>query len=150
MTTSLIRPVLTAALALSVGLSLAACGGGGTAPASGAASGASTSQSGAASSSTEEDGATKEDLKLALQTVKDTLAKNPELTQIYLANDVDKPTEKYGMLVVPYAHSESTEKLTTSVVEIEGGKYKIGALAKESQKTWEIDQDGKISEKTDK
>ncbi|MCD4549523.1 hypothetical protein [Schaalia sp. lx-260] len=137
MKNSLLRITLAASLVVTMGIGLAAC------------SSSSSTQSGAsASAASGEDSATKADLEKALQTVKDTLASKPELTQIYLANDVDKPTEKYGMLVVPYAYSDATEKLTTSIVEINGGKYVIGAVAKESQKTWQIDQDGKISEKT--
>lgn len=140
MKSSLLRLTLAATLALGLGGGLAACSGGS------GDSGASTS---ATATVEGEDAETKADLVLALETVQQTLADNPDLTQIYLANDVDKPTEKYGMLVVPYHHSEATEKLTTSVVEIENGKYVIGAVALESQKTWLIDQDGNITEKTE-
>ncbi|QWW20407.1 hypothetical protein I6B53_04825 [Schaalia sp. 19OD2882] len=148
MKNSIIRTALAATLALGLGAGLAACGGattGGDAAASGAAT---SSQSAGSQTAQGEDAETKADLELALKTVKDTLAEQPDLPKVYLAGDVDKPTEKYGMLVVPYKHSDATEKLTTSIVEIKDGKYVIGALAKESQKTWQIDQDGNISEKT--
>ncbi|WP_115727492.1 hypothetical protein [Actinomyces culturomici] len=142
MKNSLLRIGLAVALAVSAGAGLAAC--------SGSDSAAGSSQSSSASASQGEDAETKADLEAARQTILDTLKDNPDLTQIYLASDVKKPTEKYGMLVVPYAYSEATEKLTTSIVKIESGpKFIIGAVAKESQKTWEIDQDGKISEKTE-
>ncbi len=140
MKNSLIRIALAATLALGLGAGMSACSSD-TGSESGSASTAVASDS--------EDAETKADLELALKTVNDTLASNPDLTQIYLAADVDKPTEKYGMLVVPYVHSDATEKLTTSIVEISDGKFTIGAVAKESQKTWEIDQDGNISEKTE-
>lgn len=135
MKNSALRVSLAALLALGLGVGVSAC------------SGSSSSSSSSASQAQGEDAATKADLEKARQVVTDTLKDKPELTQIYLASDVDKPTEKYGMLVVPYAYSDATEKLTTSIVEISGGKYTIGALAKSSQKTWTIDQDGKISEK---
>ncbi|WP_022868369.1 hypothetical protein [Schaalia vaccimaxillae] len=143
MKNSLLRVGLVAALALTTTAGLAACS---DSSESGATS---TAESAAVPAAEGDDAATKEDLVNARQVVIDTLASNPDLTQIYLANDVDKPTEKYGMLVVPYNWSDATEKLTTSIVKIDGGKYVIGALASESQKTYEIDQDGNISEVTE-
>ncbi|WP_026460987.1 hypothetical protein [Schaalia suimastitidis] len=140
MKNSLLRITLAVTLALGLSGGLAACSSSGT------TSNSDTSSSAAADS---EDAETKADLELALTTVKETLETNPDLTQIYLANDVDKPTEKYGMLVVPYDHSDATEKLTTSIVEIQDGKFIIGAVAAASQKTWQIDQDGTITEVTE-
>lgn len=141
MKNSLLRISVALALALTGSSALAACSG----------SDAPAAQSAASDSAAQgEDAETKADLELARKTILDTLADNPDLDQIYLASDVKKPTEKYGMLVVPYAYSEATEKLTTSIVKIEKGpKFIIGAVAAESQKTWEIDQDGKISEKSE-
>lgn len=139
MKNSLLRIGLAAALTLTSAAGLTACSGSGTTTA-GSSSAASAAQG--------EDAATKEDLVKARQVILDTLAENGELTQIYLANDVDKPTEKYGMLVVPYDWSDETEKLTTSIVKIDNGKFVIGALAAGSQKEYQIDQDGKISEVT--
>ncbi|MDC4232917.1 hypothetical protein M3T53_04225 [Actinomyces sp. B33] len=137
MKNSLLRIGLAAAIAMTGTAGLAACSGSSDAP---AAAGQSAAVEG-------EDAATKDDLVRARQTILDTLESNPSLTQIYLANDVDKPTEKYGMLVVPYDWSDDTEKLTTSIVKIEGGtNFVIGALAAQSQKTYQIDQDGTISE----
>lgn len=141
MKNSLVRIGLVAALALTSAAGLAAC--------SGSDSGAATAESSAAAPAAQgDDAATKEDLTKARQVVLDTLESNGDLPQIYLANDVDKPTEKYGMLVVPYDWSDATEKLTTSIVKIDGGKFVIGALAKESQKEYQIDQDGTITEVT--
>lgn len=137
MKNSLLRITLALALALTGSSALAACSG-------------SDAPAASDSAAQGEDAETKADLELARKTILDTLADNPDLDQIYLASDVKKPTEKYGMLVVPYAYSEATEKLTTSIVKIEKGpKFIIGAVAAESQKTWEIDQDGKISEKSE-
>lgn len=143
MKNSLVRIGLAAALALTSAAGLAACSGSdsGAAPAGAESSAAAPAAQG-------DDAATKEDLTKARQVVLDTLAENGDLPQVYLANDVDKPTEKYGMLVVPYDWSDSTEKLTTSIVKIDGGKFVIGALAKESQKEYQIDQDGTITEVT--
>ena len=134
---SVLRVGLAAALIVTSAAGIAACS-------SGSESG---SDSTSAVQTSGEDSATKADLEAARQVVLDTLKDNPDLTQIYLANDVDKPTEKYGMLVVPYDYSDATEKLTTSIVDItDGTDFTIGALAAESQKTWEIDQDGNITE----
>lgn len=139
---SILRASLALTLALTGTAGLAAC--------SGSSDSAATTQSAASETAQGEDAETKADLELARQTILDTLADNPDLDQIYLASDVKKPTEKYGMLVVPYAYSDATEKLTTSIVKIEEGpKFIIGAVAAESQKTWEIDQDGTITEKTE-
>ena len=138
MKNTLLRIGLAAALALTSAVGLTACSGSGT----------TADSSSAPSAAQGEDAATKEDLEKARQVILDTLAENGELTQIYLANDVDKPTEKYGMLVVPYDWSDATEKLTTSIVKIDNGKFVIGALAAESQKEYQIDQDGKITEVT--
>lgn len=136
MKNSLLRVGLAAVLIFTSAVSVAACG-------SDSDSGSDTS----AAETSGEDSGTKADLEAARQVILDTLKDNPDLTQIYLANDVDKPTEKYGMLVVPYDYSDATEKLTTSIVDItDGTDFTIGALAAESQKTWEIDQDGNITE----
>lgn len=143
MKTSILRIGLAATLAVTLGAGLGACS------SDSSSSDAATTQSASAEAADGEDAETKADLELARQTILDTLADNPDLDQIYLASDVKKPTEKYGMLVVPYAYSEATEKLTTSIVKIESGpKFVIGAVAAESQKTWEIDQDGNITEAT--
>lgn len=142
MKTSILRIGLAAILAVALGVGLGACS-------SDSSSSSATTQGAPAEAADGEDAETKADLELARQTILDTLAENPDLDQIYLASDVKKPTEKYGMLVVPYAYSEATEKLTTSIVKIEPGpKFVIGAVAAESQKTWEIDQDGNIAEAT--
>lgn len=142
MKTSILRIGLAAILAVALGAGLGACS-------SDSSSSSATTQGAPAEAADGEDAETKADLELARQTILDTLAENPDLDQIYLASDVKKPTEKYGMLVVPYAYSEATEKLTTSIVKIEPGpKFVIGAVAAESQKTWEIDQDGNIAEAT--
>ncbi|MCI6556773.1 hypothetical protein [Schaalia hyovaginalis] len=86
MKNSLLR--ITLALALTGSSALAACSG----------SDAPAAQSAASDSAAQgEDAETKADLELARKTILDTLADNPDLDQIYLASDVKKPTEKYGM-----------------------------------------------------
>lgn len=142
MNKSLMKIGMVGLLAVTTIAGMTAC----SSPASNAGSSAQSSASASAATQGEDQG-TKEDLEQARQTILDTLKDNPDLDQIYLASDVKKPTEKYGMLVVPYTYSDATEKLTTSIVKIEAGpKFVIGAVAAESQKTWEIDQDGNISE----
>ncbi len=65
-----------------------------------------------------------------------------------LAADVDRPTQKYGLLVMPFVKSDAAEKVTGTVT-IDGGKYTIDAVSAATGKTWQIDQDGVITEKTE-
>lgn len=138
MMSSTLRVATGAVLALVLATGLGACSGSSDAPASGAAS--------STSSTSTEDAGTHADLEAARQTILSTLEERGELPEIYLASDVKKPEEKYGMLVVPYVHSEATEKLTTSIVKIDGGNFTIGAISAATGTEWQIDQDGNISE----
>lgn len=142
MKNSILRVGLAAMVTVSAIFGLAACG---------SDAGSSTSSSSGAAASAEApaaDAGTRADLELARQTILDTLKERGDLPEIYLAPDVKKPESKYGMLVVPYVHSDATEKLTTSIVKIENGKFKIGAISAESGKEYSIDQDGQITEVT--
>lgn len=85
------------------------------------------------------------DLETARQAVVDALAENPDLTQIMLAGDVKQPTQKYGLLVMPFVKSDAAEKVT-GTVNVDGGKYIIEAESAATGETWQIDQDGKISQ----
>lgn len=85
------------------------------------------------------------DLETARQAVVDALADNPDWAQVMLAGDVKQPTEKYGLLVMPFVKSEAAKRVT-GTVNIDGGKYVIEAESAETGQTWQIDQDGNISE----
>lgn len=130
-TTKMRAAVLATLIAATGTFGLAACSSGETAPA--------TSQNQAA------DVDVAEDLTTARQAVEDALAENANLTQIMLAGDVKQPTEKYGLLVMPFVKSDAAERVT-GTVNVKDGKYVIEAVSAESGTTYQIDQDGTISE----
>lgn len=84
------------------------------------------------------------DLETARQAVVDALADYPDMTQVMLAGDVKQPTQKYGLLVMPFVKSEAADKVT-GTVNIDGGKYVIEAESAATGETWQIDQDGTIT-----
>lgn len=88
------------------------------------------------------------DLQTARQAVEDALAEDPTWTQVMLAGDVTQPTQKYGLLVMPFVQSEAADRVT-GTVEIDDGSYTIEAESAETGQTWQIDQDGAISEVTE-
>ncbi|WP_433675853.1 hypothetical protein [Microbacterium gorillae] len=85
------------------------------------------------------------DLEGARQAIEDALETDPSWTQVMLAGDVTQPTQKYGMLVMPFVKSDAAKRVTGTVA-IADGKYVIEAVSAESGKTWQIDQDGTITE----
>lgn len=89
-----------------------------------------------------------EDLENARTAVADALAEDDSWAQIMLASDVTAPTVKYGLLVVPYTASEAASRIQ-GTVNIEDGKYTIDGDSAETGKTWQIDQDGTITEVTE-
>ncbi|MFV0451981.1 MAG: hypothetical protein ACK5LS_07020 [Propioniciclava sp.] len=125
---------ITAAAAAGVlALGLAGCSGGSEPAASGAAGGGP-----------EACAALTPDLETARQAVLDGLAEDDSLTQIMLAGDVEAPTQKYGLLVMPFVKSDAAEKVT-GTVNIDGGNFVVEAEDAEGL-TCQIDQDGTISE----
>ena len=89
-----------------------------------------------------------EDLENARTAVADALAEDDSWAQIMLASDVSAPTVKYGLLVVPYTPSEAASRIQ-GTENIDGGKYTIDGDSADTGKTWQIDQDGTITEVTD-
>lgn len=87
-----------------------------------------------------------EDLKAAQKAVADALAEDSSWAQIMLANDVKAPTVKYGLLVVPYTHSDAASKVQGTIA-ITDGKFTIEGTSAATSKVWVIDQDGKITAK---
>ncbi|NTW40077.1 MAG: hypothetical protein HGA44_09335 [Cellulomonadaceae bacterium] len=86
------------------------------------------------------------DLQAARQAVLDALA-DDDWAQVMLASDVDVPTVKYGLMVMPFAPTDAAERVT-GTVSIDGGKFKIEAVSAATGQTWQIDQDGTITEVT--
>lgn len=130
--------VLTSGLGVLVGLTgifgLAACG------SDDGGSGASAEQAA--------DVDIAEDLENARTAVADALADDDSWAQIMLASDVKAPTVKYGLLVVPYTKSDAASRIQ-GTVNITDGKYTIDGDSAATDKTWQIDQDGKITEVTE-
>lgn len=88
-----------------------------------------------------------EDLENARQAVADALADDDSWDQIMLASDVDSPTVKYGLLVVPYSFSDAASRVQGTIT-IDDGSYTIDADSAADDRTWQIDQDGTITEVT--
>lgn len=133
--------VLTSALGVAVALTgvvgLTACG------SDDSGSGGSSAGAQAASESD-----IAEDLENARAAVADALAEDDSWAQIMLASDVTAPTVKYGLLVVPYTFSEAASRIQGTVT-IDDGSYTIDGDSAETGQTWQIDQDGTITEVTD-
>ena len=88
------------------------------------------------------------DLETARQAVEDALAEDPTWAQVMLAGDVEAPTQKYGLLVMPFVISDAASRVTGTVA-IEDGEYVIEAESAATGLTWQIDQDGTITEVTE-
>lgn len=86
------------------------------------------------------------DLQTGRQAVLDALAKQ-DWPQVMLASDVTVPTMKYGLMVMPFAHTGAAKRVTGTVT-INGGKFVIQAVSAATGQTWQIDQDGNISKAT--
>lgn len=128
--------VLTTGLGLAIALTgafgLTACSGG-DAPAGGPAE---TAQA---------DVDVAEDLENARTAVADALAEDDSWGQIMLASDVEAPTVKYGLLVVPYVHSDAAARVQGTIT-IADGEFTIEAESAATGETWQIDQDGAITQ----
>lgn len=85
------------------------------------------------------------DLTEGVKIISDQLAEDPAITQIMLASDVEQPTQKYGMWVMPYYPSEAVDSFI-STVQVEDGNFVVTATSAESGKEWQMDQDGNLSE----
>lgn len=88
-----------------------------------------------------------EDLETARQAVLDALAEE-DWAQVMLASDVTNPTVKYGLMVMPFVASDAAERVT-GTVNIDGGDFVIEAESAETGETWQIDQDGAITQVTE-
>ncbi|WNM25166.1 hypothetical protein [Demequina capsici] len=133
-----IKKVQTSGLALLIAatgaLGLAAC----------SSDGSSTSGDTAAAAASCD--AVTTDLTTARQAVVDALA-DDDWAQVMLASDVDAPTVKYGLMVMPFVKTDAASKVTGTVT-ITDGAYTIEAVDASTDVTCQIDQDGTITEVT--
>jgi hypothetical protein len=111
------------------------------------ACGSDDSGTGTSSESTQAAVDVTEDLENARTAVADALAEDDSWAQIMLASDVEAPTVKYGLLVVPYSFSDAASRVQGTVT-ITDGDYTIEADSAATGLTWQIDQDGTITEVT--
>jgi hypothetical protein len=87
------------------------------------------------------------DLQTARQAVLDALA-DDDWAQVMLASDVEAPTVKYGLMVMPFVATDAAARVTGTVT-IDGGNFAIEAESAATGQTWQIDQDGTITEVTE-
>ncbi|WP_062135767.1 hypothetical protein [Demequina aestuarii] len=87
------------------------------------------------------------DLETAKAAVDEALA-DDDWTQVMLASDVDSPTVKYGLMVMPFVASDAADRVT-GTVDIDGGDYTIEAVSAATGETWQIDQSGEITQVTE-
>jgi|SRR5690625_1468671 len=139
----LTRTVLAAAFSAVAVFGLAACGSddGNT----GSEQNQSQDADNGAENNAEESQEFIDDLKEGVSIVQEQLDKEDSMTQIMLASDVDNPTQKYGMWVMPYYPSDAVEKYI-STIQVEDGNFHVTATSAETGKVWEMDQDGNMTE----
>ncbi len=89
-----------------------------------------------------------DDMTEGVDIVLGQLEEEPDMTQIMLASDVDKPTQKYGMWVMPYYPSDAVEEYM-STIQVEDGNFHVTATSAETGQQWEMDQDGNMTEAAD-
>ncbi|MDR2619880.1 MAG: hypothetical protein LBC29_01950 [Propionibacteriaceae bacterium] len=87
------------------------------------------------------------DMKAGVKIVNDMLVNEPNTTKIMLADDVEQPTQKYGMWVMPYYPSDAVKKFTMTI-EVKDGKFVVTCISAATGKTWQMDQDEKMTEVT--
>lgn len=133
------RAIAALLVALTAAFALTACGGS-AAPAPGGSGGDPGASSG------ESEGFVK-DLTDGVTIINDFLKDKPDATQVMLASDVDRPTEKYGLTELPFKPSDAVKKFTQTI-EVAGGKFVVTAVSAETDKTWTMDQDGTMAEVT--
>ncbi|MGI6879739.1 hypothetical protein [Microbacterium sp. gxy059] len=140
MNDTLKRTGIVAALLAAGVIGLAGCASDAEEPAGGGDGGAATEQDAG-----EESAEFVADLEEGVQIVNDQLAEQPDLTQIMLASDVDQPTQKYGMWVMPYHPSDAVEKYI-STIQVADGEFVVEATSAETGTVWQMDQDGALAE----
>lgn len=128
MKNKLVRALVAAAMATAAALGLAACGGASADPA------------------TIESEAFIADMQEGVDIVNGQIAQQANMTQIMLASDVQQPTQKYGMWVMPYYPSDAVKKFTMTIQIENGTNFFVTCVSAETGKTWQMDQSGKMTE----
>lgn len=117
MKNNILRAGFVMAVAVTAGFGLSACG----SSDDGSSSSEGTSTSQAADDSQKNDSGESEafvaDLQDGVKLINDQIAEEADMTQIMLASDVDQPTQKYGMWVLPYKPSDAVEKFTKQITD---------------------------------
>ncbi|WP_029069056.1 hypothetical protein [Jonesia quinghaiensis] len=148
MNNRLTRFSIAAAIATAGALGLTACGDSDAEQDATTSSTQSTQGEGsgdAAGDNAEESAEFIADLEEGVKIINDQLAEIGTAPQIMLASDVQSPTQKYGMWVMPYYPSEAVEKYM-STVQVEDGKFVVTATSAATGKVWTMDQDGNVAE----
>lgn len=144
---TLLRTGMAVVVAASAALGLAACGGSNSGSTSSDQSGSASAS--ASTNSTDESEAFVADMQTAVDAVNEQISKSPDMTQIMIASDVDQPTQKYGMWVLPYKPSDAVKSFIQTIEIKNGTDFVVTAVSAESGKTWTMDQAGKMAEKTE-
>ncbi|XBH21978.1 hypothetical protein V5R04_01750 [Jonesiaceae bacterium BS-20] len=143
MKNKLTRVSIAAVVSLSAAFGLAACGS--DAP-DNKPSASQEEGPGSSENSGEESEAFVAAMTEGVKIVADQLAASPGATQIMLASDVTDPTQKYGMWVMPYAPDKAVVAKFISTIQVDGDKFFVTATSAETDKVWEMDQDGNMTE----
>ncbi len=146
MNNKLIRTGVAVAFATVAALGFAACSGD-DAPAPETSTSSSDAEQNTDQSDAEESEAFVADLTEGVKIINDQLQEIGAATQIMLASDVEQPTQKYGMWVMPYYPSDAVEKYI-STIQVDDGKFVVTATSAQTGKQWQMDQDGNLSEAT--
>ncbi len=139
-----------AALALSVvaAFGLSACGGDADGSKSDSTADSSQVEGGGEAAADGESEEFVADMQNAVKIINDQIAAEPKaMTQIMLASDVDQPTQKYGMWVMPFVQSDATDKFQSTVQITDGKDFKVEFTSAATGKVWTMDQDGNLAEK---
>ncbi len=145
---SIVRSGMAAVAAVAMAFGLAACGGGAEAPADGNGEAGTSEGAPAADGESEEFTAA---LNEAVTIINDQIAANGSpMQQIMLASDVDQPTQKYGMWVMPFKPDTAVvEKFMSTIQIADGTDFQVELTSAATGKAWTMDQDGTMAEKTE-
>ncbi|WP_156759444.1 hypothetical protein [Microbacterium karelineae] len=86
------------------------------------------------------------DLQAGVDIVNEQIeAVDDPMDQIMLASDVEDPTQKYGMWVMPYYPSDATAEYISTVQIENGTDFQVTATSAETGAEWNMDQDGEMT-----
>lgn len=137
----------TAVATVALAFGLSACGGDGGSTGDSTSGGGETSEEAEAPAGESDEFMA--DIAEAVQIINDQIAaESAPMTQIMLASDVDNPTQKYGMWVMPFYPSDATEKYMSTIQIEDGTNFQVELTSAATGAVWVSDQDGNVSEKT--